>query len=279
MSRRKSLRTDPQGGADNPLDMAVKRRDEDVLGNVDRALTAGEVLLAFQPVMQAHTRDTVAFYEGLVRVLDATGRVIPAAQFMHVAEHSELGRKLDCQALRLGMKALKAYPQLRLSVNMSGRSIGYRPWRQILNRFLRQDITLGERLILEISETSAMTLPDIVAGFMSEYQRRGVSFALDDFGSGLMAVRYLKDFCFDAVKIDGQFSNGIHDNADNQVIASSLISVAQEFDMFTVACRVENENDAAHLVRTGADCLQGYLFGAPSVRPPWLPQPKSPLFG
>lgn len=279
MSRRKSSRGNPPDGADNPLDMAVQRRDEGVLDNVDRALTAGEVLLAFQPVMQARARDTVAFYEGLVRVLDATGRVIPAAQFMHVAEKSELGRKLDCQALRLGLKALKAHPKLRLSVNMSGRSIGYRPWRQILNRFLRQDITLGERLILEISESSAMTLPDIVAGFMAEHQRHGISFALDDFGSGLMAVKYLKDFCFDAAKIDGQFTRGIRDTADNQVITSALISVAQEFDMFTVAGRVEDKDGAAQLVRMGADCLQGYLFGAPSVRPPWLPQPKSQLFG
>lgn len=279
MARRKRHLKEHSDEADNPLDAAVQRRDEDVLENVDRALTAGEVLLAYQPVMQAREPKEVAFYEGLVRVLDATGRVIPAAQFMHVAERSELGRKLDCQALRLGLKSLKAYPDLRLSVNMSARSIGYRPWRQILNRFLRQDMTLGERLILEISETSAMSLPEIVSGFMAEYQRRGISFALDDFGSGMLAVRYLKDFYFDAVKIDGQFTKNIHSDADNQVVAKSLISIAQEFDMFTVASRVEDPRDASYMISLGVDCLQGFLFGAPSVRPPWIPQRQSRLFG
>lgn len=275
MPSRKPQRGSVSVGADNPLDAAVQRRDESVLDAVNRALNAGEVLLAFQPIMQARDPEKVAFYEGLVRVLDATGRVIPASQFMHVAEQSELGRKLDCQALRLGLRALKAHPQLRLSVNMSGRSIGYKPWRQILNRFLQKDATLSERLILEISESSAMTLPEIVAQFIAEYQNRGISFALDDFGSGLMAVKYLRDFCFDAVKMDGQFTKDIHNKADNQVVANALIAVAREFDMFTVASRVEDPNEAAQLTRIGADCLQGYLFGAPSVHPPWIPHARS----
>ena len=279
MPRKKAQRGDVPDGADNPLDAAVQRRDESVLDAVNRAVNAGEVLLAFQPIMQARDPEKVAFYEGLVRVLDATGRVIPAVQFMNVAEQSELGRKLDCQALRLGLRALKAHPQLRMSVNMSGRSIGYKPWRQILNRFMRQDVTLGERLILEISESSAMTLPEIVAEFIAEHQNRGISFALDDFGSGLMAVKYLRDFCFDAVKMDGQFTKDIHNQADNQVIANALIAVAREFDMFTVASRVEDPNEAAQLIGMGADCLQGYLFGAPSVHPPWIPQARSRMTG
>ena len=239
---------------------------------VDRALNAGDVLLAYQPILQARARGTVAFYEGLVRVLDATGRVIPAAQFMGEAEQSELGRKLDHQSLRLGLKALQTYPKLRLSINMSGRSIGYRPWQNTLNRFLKRDASLGERLILEISEKSAMTVPDIVSGFMQEYQRLGLSFALDDFGSGLSSVKYLKEFCFDVAKIDGQFTTGIQNTADNQVAMGALMSVARHFDMFTVATRVEQGGEAEYLSSLGVDCLQGYLYGAPAVRPPWLPQ-------
>ncbi len=265
--------------ADSPLDLAVKLRDADVLTMVDRALNAGDVLLAYQPVIQARNPDRIAFYEGLVRVLDATGRVIPAIQFMGEAEHSELGRKLDCQSLRLGLKALRTYPGLRLSLNMSGRSIGYRPWQQTLNRFLKQDPTVGQRLILEISEKSAMTVPDIVCGFMSEHQSNGISFAMDDFGSGLSAAKYLKDFCLDAVKIDGQFVSGIHANADHQVVTAALTSMARHFDMFTVATRVEDSADAAYLTELGIDCLQGYLYGGPSIRPPWIPKTEKRLFG
>lgn len=279
MPIRKTRFADLPDGADSPLNMAVKLRDRDVLGNVRRALEADEVLLAFQPVMQARAPGQVAFYEGLIRVLDATGRVIPAREFIGQAEESELGRMLDCKALKLGLKALKAHPKLRLSINMSARSIGYNRWRQILGRFLKQDVTLGERLILEISETSAMTVPEIVTGFMAELQSNGICFALDDFGSGMTSIRYLKDFYFDMVKVDGQFINGIHADPDKQVVTAALISVARQFDMFVIAENVETRADADFLISSGADCLQGYLYGAPTVRPPWLPQPKPGLFG
>ena len=81
--------------------------------------------------------------------------------------------------------------------------------------------------------------------------------------------RQFRDFFFDAVKIDGQFVRGLHDNHDNQALVRALVGVAQTFDMFTIAESVETEADAAHLVSLGVDCLQGYLFAAPTVRPPW----------
>ncbi|MCE8006892.1 EAL domain-containing protein [Aestuariivita sp.] len=258
-------------GAENPLNLAVTLRNDAVLINVDRALAAGEVLLAFQPVMQASAQRNVAFYEGLLRVLDETGRVIPAAQFMAAAEESELGRKLDCMSLKLGLEVLREHPQLRLSINMSARSVGYKRWIRILEGFLLKDPTLGERLILEITEESAMKVPDIVIGFMAELQTTGVCFALDNYGAGLSAVRYFKDFYFDAVKIDGQFINGIHADPDKQVVTGALMSVANQFDMFTVASKVEDAADAAYLADVGVDCLQGFLFGPPSVRRLWLP--------
>ena len=275
MAAKKPALADLPPGAENPLNAAVTQRDASVLEMVERAVSAGEVMLAYQPVMQARAPDTTAFYEGLVRVLDATGRVIPAGQFMAQAEESELGRKLDVQALRLGLRMLTKFPGLRLSINMSARSIGYSPWRKTLDRFLKKDPTVGERLILEITEASTMTVPDIVASFMAEMQRGGISFAVDNFGAGPVAVRHFRQFYFDAVKLDGQVIRGIHRDADNQVVTAALMAMAREFDMFTVAKDVEDAADAAFLTEIGVDCLQGYHFGAPTVRPPWLPERES----
>ena len=269
MPNRSELADIPDG-ADTPLNAATSMRDGSVLTMVERALDANDVLLAYQPIMQARAPHGVAFYEGLVRVLDITGRVIPATDFMAQAEDRELGRRLDCHALRLGLRALHQHPTLRLSINMSARSIGYRRWRQILARGLNANPTVGERLILEITEASCMTVPDIVAGFMEEMQKTGVAFALCDFGAGLSAVRYFKDLSFDAVKLDGEFCGDIHSTADNQVVTAALLSIARQFDMFTIASKVEGEEDARFLTSIGIDCLQGYLFGAPTTRPPWL---------
>jgi EAL domain-containing protein (putative c-di-GMP-specific phosphodiesterase class I) len=71
------------------------------------------------------------------------------------------------------------------------------------------------------------------------------------------------------VKIDGEFIRGIHANPDNQVVTKALISVARQFEMFTVAETVESAEEAKYLAEIGVDCMQGYFFGAPSTQPPW----------
>lgn len=252
---------------DDPLSAAVNQRDRSTLEMVRSALEHKPVMLAYQPIM-ASTGD-VAFYEGLIRVLDETGRIIPAREFINVIEETEMRRIVDCLALEKGLRALRKNPTLRLSINMSARSIGYARWKRVLDRNLRNDPTLGERLIMEITETSAMLVPELVIAFMADLQERGVCFALDDFGAGYTSFRYLRDFYFDMVKIDGQFIRGIAHNPDNQVLVRALVSIAQHFDMFTVAEFVENSDDATFLAENGIDCLQGYYFGAPTVRPPW----------
>ena len=258
----------PSAGIDDsPLSAAVSQRDRGAIQMVECALQQGDVLLAYQPVVSAQTGQPT-FYEGLIRILDKSGRVIPARDFIDAVETRELGRIIDCTALRLGLQALAKHPTLRLSINMSARSIGYPRWNQILDRGLKADSTIAERLILEITESSAMTMPELVVVFMRKLHQRGVSFALDDFGAGYTSFRYLRDFYFDILKIDGQFIKEIEHNPDNQILTQALISIAQHFDMFTVAENIETPGEAEFLRQAGIDCLQGYFLGAPRITPP-----------
>ena len=259
-----------QDDLSNPLAAAVAERDRNTMAMVQDAIRNRQVMLAYQPIVQTLRPDRPAFFEGLIRVLDNTGRVIPAREFIEVAETTETGRLLDCLSLDLGLDALARYPDLRLAINMSARSIGYPKWRETLNRGLAQNDTIAERLILEITESSAMVMPDLVVVFMGELQAMGISFALDDFGAGYTAFRYLKDFYFDMVKIDGSFIRGIADNPDNQVLTQALVSVARHFDMYTVAEFVETEADAEYLGSIGIDCLQGHYFGAATIDPVFM---------
>lgn len=256
-------------GADSPLSYAVSERDRNTLAMVRDAIARRQVLLAYQPVIQAARPDTPAFWEGLIRVMDHTGRIIPACDFIDVVETSETGRRIDCLALELGLQTLAEHPGLRLSINMSARSIGYPRWLDTLTRGIAHDATVAERLILEITESSAMIMPDIVQVFMADMQHRGICFALDDFGAGYTAFRYLREFYFDILKIDGQFIRNIHADPDNQVLTQALISIARHFEMFTVAEYVETAEDAEFLAEIGIDCMQGYFFGAPTTRPAW----------
>lgn len=270
----KRAMADVPDGAGTPLEAAVRRRDASVLDTVARAVAAGEVMLAYQPVMQARAPFETGFYEGLIRVLDPTGRVIPARDFMATLEETELGRELDCAALRLGLKALEGNSKLRLSINMSARSIGYKTWRRILDRFLARDATLGERLILEISEASVMRVPELVADFIDDLRPLGIAFAIDEFGSGDIAPRHFRNLLFDAVKLDPQYVRGLDRDPDTAMLARALVAMARPMDLAVIAVAVETQAEAEMLAQMGVDCLQGYLFGAPTVRPPWL-NPKS----
>lgn len=247
----------------DPLRYAMASRDADIMSMVRDALDDGRAQLAFQPVVTADAQHNIAFHEGLMRLTDESGRVIPAGHFMPSIEESTLGRQIDCVTLYLALRHLRQNEEMRLSVNLSARSIGDGEWRRILDRGLMDHVGLGERLIFEISESSAMMLHENVIRFMWEMQPKGVGFALDGFGAGLTAFRYLKDFYFDLVKIDKSFVKGIDHDPDNQVLVEALIAVAHQFEMFVVADGVETEAEASFLKGIGADCLQGYFFGVP----------------
>ncbi|MEM6660026.1 MAG: EAL domain-containing protein [Pseudomonadota bacterium] len=256
-------------GSDSPLNAAVAARDRSVVQMATDAVRHKQCKLAFQPVVQAQSPHAIAFYEGFLRVLDDTGRVIPARDFMPQVDSTPIGRELDCIALEMGLRALARNPGIRLSVNMSARSIGYARWSRVLDHFLKRDHSIGERLILEISENSAMQVPELVIDLMDRLQERGIAFALDDFGASNFSFRHFREFLFDAAKIDGQFIRGVCQDPDNQALVRALIAVAREFEILVTAESVENQQDAEFLIASGVDCLQGFQFGAPSVSPPW----------
>lgn len=255
--------------ASSPLAVAVSERDRQTIAMVRDAMGKGRLRLAYQPVVLSADTSRIGFYEGLMRVLDPAGRVIPARDFMPAVEAHQIARDIDCAALTMGLATLVQQPQIRLAVNMSARSIGYPKWTAILRSTLRAHPGVGERLILEITESSAILMPEIVVAFMESLHAEGIAFAMDDFGEGFTAIRYFKEFSFDIVKISGHFIRNIHADADNQVVTAALLAIARQFDMMCVAESVELLADAEYLQALGVDCMQGYLFGMPTVLPDW----------
>lgn len=270
MGRKFTKWGDIPSGHENPLSYATTSRDGSVLKMVDEAVRHNHLTLAYQSIVPAADPSRTAYYEGLVRIFDANGRVIPARDFIYAIETTETGRIVDCVSLEEGLRVLRRHPEIRLSINMSARSIGYPRWMRSLRRGLAKDPTIAERLILEITESSAMLIPELVINFMFELNKKGISFALDDFGAGFTSLRYLKEFYFDILKIDSEFIRGIASDPDNQVLTKAMIAIAEQFDLLTVAESVENQSDAVFLTDIGVDCLQGYFFGAPTIHAPWV---------
>lgn len=135
-------RYDIAASEDNPLDYATARRDSDVLSYLRIALEEKTALLTYQPIVASRGSQGAVFHEGLIRIPDHTGRIMPARDFEFLAKETELGRQIDCPALYMGLRELAKYPDLRLLINMSARSIGYGQWVDILGRALRRDSSM-----------------------------------------------------------------------------------------------------------------------------------------
>jgi EAL domain-containing protein (putative c-di-GMP-specific phosphodiesterase class I) len=145
--------------------------------------------------------------------------------------------------------------------------VGYRPWVDILRKALRETPRLGQSLILEINEASALKVPDVLKPFMTEMRGQGIVFALDDFGAEMTSLRLLQELRFDIAKLDGSLVRNVDKLPDGQSVARAAIAMANELEMYVVAESVETEAEAVWLREAGVGCLQGYLFGAPTVTP------------
>jgi EAL domain-containing protein (putative c-di-GMP-specific phosphodiesterase class I) len=251
----------------SPLAAAISAQDRETMAEVAAALKDRRMRLAFQPAVYAADPSIIGFFEGFIRLLNRRDHVIPARDFMGAVEQTELGREIDCAALQMGLMALQRNPQIRVSINLSARSVGYGRWRDVLRKALRDTPRLGHSLILEINEASALQVPDVLGPFMTEMRDHGIVFALDDFGAGMTSLRLLRELRFEIAKIDGELVKRIEGSVDGQAVVRAAIALAQELDMYVTAEAVETEAEANWLSAAGVGCLQGYLFGPPTVTP------------
>jgi EAL domain-containing protein (putative c-di-GMP-specific phosphodiesterase class I) len=267
MKEPKSSKYDRDPTLANPLAAAISAQDRETLSMVAAALQDRRMRLAFQPVVYAADPSIIGFFEGFIRLLNLRDQVIPARDFMPAVEQQQLGREIDCAALQLGLMAMQRNPQIRVSINMSARSVGYRPWVEMLRRALQDSPRIGANLILEINEASALQVPDVLKPFMAEMREHGIVFALDDFGAAMTSLRFLQEMGFEIAKIDGSLVKHVDRLPDSQAVVKAAIAVARELGMFVVAEAVETEGEAKWLRDVGVGCLQGYLFGPPTVTP------------
>ncbi|WP_424928099.1 EAL domain-containing protein [Amaricoccus tamworthensis] len=258
------LMNDPAGNGRQEL-MGRVEANARVRFTVAQALSQGRLGFHYQPVVRSDNPGFAAFHEMLARIRMPNGQILPAGAFLPTIEATELGRAVDRAALEHSLSVLANNPGLRLSVNLSPLSMGDEQWLSILTAAHRGGTGVCGRLILEITETAAISEADQTIEFMNFVRSMGPAFALDDFGAGAAGFRHFSRFRFDMVKIDGSFVQGVHRSPDSQVLIGCLLKLAKHFEMLCIAERVECVQDAEWLTANGVDCMQGYLFGRPSA--------------
>nr|WP_218626073.1 bifunctional diguanylate cyclase/phosphodiesterase [Bradyrhizobium sp. dw_78] len=255
---------------------AQRRVNIRVTDEIVTALNERRIVMAYEPVVEARSRDA-AFYECLVRMEKHDGQMLAAPDIVPVAERLGLIRLVDHRVLELVIAELAASPDVRLSLNISPETTMDPDWWSSIESLMRAHEGVGERLIVEITETVAIQDVDDVRGFVTRLKNFGSRFAIDDFGAGYTSFRNLRKLGVDIVKIDGAFVQNIAHSADDRAFVQTLIDLARRLQIKTVAEWVQDDESAALLRDWGCDYIQGRLIGLASAERPWRAKPEKIL--
>jgi len=250
--------------------VSMRRRNTHMSDVILTALNDRRIRMAFQPIV-SDLGEVATKHECLIRMIGEDGRYIPAPDFIPVAERLGLVHLLDRRVLELAINTLAQTPNIRLNVNVSMETVKDPVWAEGYLSLLRVHQNLARRITVELTETQVIDAVDASIDFVTEIKKQGASFAIDDFGAGYTSFRNLKALDIDILKIDGSFVTGVASSRENQLFVRTLLDLARNFGMKTVAEWVDNEADAMLLKGLGVDYLQGYLLGKPEINPVWLP--------
>ncbi|MDH2386889.1 bifunctional diguanylate cyclase/phosphodiesterase [Bradyrhizobium sp. CER78] len=247
---------------------AQRRVNIRVTDEIVTALNERRIVIGFEPVVDARSRQP-SFYECLVRMEQDDGRALLAPDIVPVAERLGLIRLVDHRVLELAVAELAAAPGVQLSLNISPDTTMDPDWWATIESLMRAHPGVGERLIVEITETVAIQDIDDVRGFVTRLKNFGSRIAIDDFGAGYTSFRNLRKLGVDIVKIDGAFVQNIVRSADDRAFVQTLIDLARRLEIKTVAEWVQDEEAAVMLREWGCDFIQGRLIGLASPERPW----------
>lgn len=226
------------------------------------ALSEKRVILYKQPIVCVKSRNPIRF-EALARMKKEDGTIALPYEFIPAAERSGLICALDICAIQIAFEQIKKIPNLHLATNVSFATISDYASRNEIYQILQHNIGHAKFLTIEVTETIAIHDFDIANEFANKVRSFGTRLSLDDFGSGHTSFKSLRELPIDEVKIDGQYVQNIHQNADTQKFIGALCHLIKDLGHELIAERVEIEEEAMALSQFPISGLQGYLFGKP----------------
>lgn len=229
-----------------------------------QALDQKSVLPYFQPILDLAS-GRVQAHELLMRIPNDQGRILPAGDFIVAAERTGLINRLDRILLEKACQAMRDQDyQGKLFVNLSPRTFVSRNFYAAFNETLRKYGIAREQIVVEVTERETVKNVAILQKLLARMRGDGLLFAVDDFGSGYSSFQYLKLFAVDFIKIDGEFIRNCPVDDDFLAYTKSIVTLARELGIPTVAEYVENEEILNKIRELGISYAQGYHIGRPS---------------
>ena len=241
------------------------------LARLRRALEEDLFVLHYQPIMSLKD-GSVSHYEALVRLADEPGAgLVAPGRFLPAAERYGLIREIDRMVLAQVCTLLAGEPDgqgMRIAINCSSLSItDGEMLTQIEGRLARAGVDPA-RLVIEVTETAAISDMARAQAFCAGVQAFGCAVALDDFGAGFGSFQYLKHLPFEYLKIDGDFIRGLPDSPKDQLVVKALVELARGMGKQTIAEYVGDAATVELLRDFGVDYAQGFQVGRPQPAVP-----------
>jgi diguanylate cyclase (GGDEF)-like protein/PAS domain S-box-containing protein len=238
-----------------------------LVSDLRRALGAGELCVAFQPIVQVSDGRHAGF-EALVRWQHSSLGLLSPAAFLPEAEQSGLIVPIGRFVMQASLSLAREWRERGLepgvmSVNLAAAQLSSESLVEDVEHWLAANRLAPTSLIFEITENVLLESGEQVAPNLRRLHRMGVGIALDDFGTGYASLSHLKRFPIDMLKIDRSFVRDIGTDPEDAVIARTVVSLAHSLGMSVVAEGIETAEQLAFLRLHGCDRAQGFLFAKP----------------
>jgi diguanylate cyclase (GGDEF)-like protein/PAS domain S-box-containing protein len=251
---------------DPAMQRMIQNRSE-LEAMLNKSIPNKELELYYQ--MQVDANETPVGVEVLLRWNHPERGLVSPAEFIPLAEDNGYIVQMGLWVLETACLQLKRwesaskFERVKLSVNVSARQFRQVDFVDRVASVLHLAAIDPSRLVLELTES--VVLKDVKEAIlkMRALKELGVGLSMDDFGTGYSSLSYLQRLPLDEIKIDQSFVRDLIGNADNESIVKTIIVLAQELKMETVAEGVETREQFELLKSRGCTSFQGYLFSKP----------------
>lgn len=231
-----------------------------------RAVECGELLLMFQPQVALHTFELLGL-EALLRWRKPDGQIVPAAEFIPIAEKTGLIHELTDWVLRSATATAAAWraqgwQHPTIAINVSPPQFFERDFVEHIGKALEARQLPASALELELTETVLQTGSNTIDS-LRRLRELGLSIALDDFGIGYSSLTSLEQLPITRVKLDRGLVAGVDSNPRSAAIVRSIIALCHGLGLQVIAEGVERASQLDFLSRCGPIGVQGYLLAHP----------------
>jgi EAL domain-containing protein (putative c-di-GMP-specific phosphodiesterase class I) len=237
-----------------------------ILSELDSAIDRGEVWVAYQPKLDIETR-RITGAEALARWTHPIKGPIAASEFVAAAEqHDRIGKLTDfVLETAIGAAAVinKRNQDFEIAVNLSARLLSDKGFTLRVAALLARHGLEPRHLTLELTETAALAGSGESLEMITRLRELGVRISIDDYGTGLSTLEYLKKIPASEIKIDQSFVKGMVDNRSDRLMVPSTIELAHSLGRNVVAEGVEQRDTLDLLIEMHCDVAQGFAIGRP----------------